>query len=124
MELSVLIARILALTYISAGIAALSGKIVFADMVKEFEKSPALTYVTGFFTLVLGTILVSYHSLWVTDWRVLITIVGWMSLFKGILLIALPGYISLFKGWYKNTRPWGALMIAVGLLFAYFGFII
>ena len=124
MDLSVVVARILALVYISAGISALRGRPTFSGMVEDFEKSPALTYVTGFMTLVLGTLLVSYHNVWVKDWTVLITIVGWMSLFKGVMLIAFPGYLSLFKTWYRNGRIWGGFMIALGLLFGYFGFVI
>lgn len=123
MELSILIARILALTYISAGIGAVSGKMDFEKMVEDFERSPALIYVTGFFTLVIGMLMVTYHNIWVKNWTVLVTIIGWMSLLKGIMLIAFPGYISLFKGWYKNTKKWGIIMIAFGILFGYFGFV-
>ena len=121
MELSVVIARILALTYLGAGIAALTGRIKFAQMVEEFERSSALTYVTGFFTLVCGVLLVSYHSIWDGSWRVLISIVGWLSLLKGFLLISFPQYIGYFRGWYKDTKGWAVLMIALGLVFGYFG---
>ena len=62
--------------------------------------------------------------IWAKDWTVLITIIGWVSLLKGIILIAFPQSISSFKGIYKNTRLWGIFMIAIGLLFGYFGFII
>jgi len=124
MELSVLVAKILALTYISAGIAALSGKITFSKIVEDFERSPGLTFVTGFITLIIGMLLIAYHNIWVKNWTVLITIIGWVSLLKGVVLIAFPQFISFFKNWYKNTRAWGIFMIAMGLLFGYFGFII
>ena len=124
MELSILVARIVALTYLSAGIAALSGKISFSKVVEEFEKNTALTFIAGLISIVLGMILVTYHNIWVKNWTVLITIIGWMSLLKGIMLIVLPQSISFFKNWYKNTRAWGFLMITVGLIFGYFGFLI
>ena len=124
MELSILVARILALTYIAAGIAALSGKINFNKIVEDFEKSQGLTFLAGFITLIIGMLLVQYHNIWVKNWTVLITIIGWMSLLKGIMLIAFPRFISSFKGWYKNTRIWGIFMIVLVILFGYFGFII
>ncbi|MDD5258379.1 MAG: hypothetical protein PHD29_00205 [bacterium] len=124
MELSVLVAKILALVYLSAGIAALTGKISFDKIVADFEMSQGLTYVSGFMTLVLGMLLVHYHNIWTCGWTMLITIIGWIALFKGIMLIVFPQYISLFKSWYKNTRILGILMLALGLLFGYFGFII
>ena len=124
MELSVLVAKILALVYISAGIAAVSGKITFSKIVEDFEKSQGLTFISGLMALVIGMLLVKYHNIWVRDWIVLITIIAWIALLKGIMLIAFPHFISSCKGWYKNTRVWGIFMIAVGLLFGYFGFTI
>jgi predicted MFS family arabinose efflux permease len=123
MGLSVFVAKVIALMYIAAGIAALSGKISYGKIVEDFERSPGLTFVTGFITLIIGMLLVTYHNMWAKDWTVLITVIGWISLFKGVMFIAFPQAISVFKGWYKNTRAWGIVMIAFGILFAYFGFI-
>ena len=123
MELSFLVAKIIAILYISAGIAALSGKITFSKIVEDFEKSQGLTFISGFITLIIGMLLVTYHNIWVKNWTVLITIIGWVSLLKGVMLIAFPQSISSFKRWYKNTRIWGIFMIIVGLLFGYFGFL-
>ncbi len=123
MELSVLAAKILCLTYICAGIAALSGKIAYPQMAEEFQRSPALTFVTGFFTLAMGVILVEYHNVWTKDWRTLITIVSWMTLLKGMALIAFPQFVFTLKSRYHNTRAWGIVMMVLGIIFGYFGFI-
>src|SRR3989338_8130325 len=98
MGLSILIARILALTYVAVGIGALNGRMNFARMVGEFEQSNALTYVAGFFALAFGMTLVTYHNVWVWDWPVLITVIGWMSMLKGATFIAFPQLLSAFKG--------------------------
>ena len=90
MDLSIVVARILALTYLSAGVAALSGRMTYGRLAEDFEKSPALTFVTGFMALVCGALLVSYHNMWTRDWRVLVTAIGWLSLLKGLTLIACP----------------------------------
>jgi len=112
----------IAVVYFAAGIAGLSGKINFRKIVEDFENSPGLTYISGFMALIIGMILVHYHNIWVKDWIVLITMIGWLSLFKGIMLIAFPHSISFFKNWYKNTRAWGILLIVIGLIFGYLGF--
>ena len=122
MELSVLVARIIAIVYLAAGIGALSGRISFKKIVENFESSQALTYLAGFMALMIGMILVHYHNIWVKDWIVLITVIGWLSLLKGIMLISCPQCISFFKSWYENTRIWGIFLIVVGLIFAYLGF--
>jgi uncharacterized membrane protein len=123
MELSILVARILALIYLSAGIAVFCGRITFTKIIEDFKNSQGLTYISGFMTLVLGMILVTYHNIWVKNWTVLITIVAWISLFKGIMLIIFPQSISSFKNIYKNNRLWGIIMVVLGILFSYFGFL-
>jgi hypothetical protein len=123
MELSIVVAKILALVYISSGIAALSGKISFNKMVEEYERSQGLTFLSGFVTIVIGVFLVEYHNIWVRNWTVLITVIGWLSLFKGVMLIAFPQSILMFSRWRRNTFRLGILMIIFGLVFGYFGFI-
>ena len=123
MALSIFVAKLLAVLYISAGIAAVSGKMDFRKIVDDFERSPGLTFMSGFMALVFGALLLHYHNRWIKHWTVLITIIGWMSFLKGVMLIAFPQSISYFKGWYKNTRGWGVFMIAIGLVFAYLGFL-
>ncbi|MDD5512528.1 MAG: hypothetical protein PHD09_02000 [Candidatus Omnitrophica bacterium] len=123
MELSIVVAKILALVYISSGIAALSGKISFNKMVEEYERSQGLTFLSGFVTIVIGVFLVEYHNIWVRNWTVLITVIGWLSLFKGVMLIAFPQSILMFSRWRRNTFRLGIFMIILGLVFGYFGFI-
>lgn len=123
MTLSTLVAKMASLAYLSAGVAAFSGKLSFQKIMKEFQKSQGLTYLSGFMALILGLILVEYHNFWVWDWTVLITIIGWVAVLKGVMLIAFPNSLSFFKNWYKNERMWSILLIAIGILFGYFGFI-
>jgi uncharacterized membrane protein HdeD (DUF308 family) len=123
MEIAILTARILTLVYTSAGIAAISNRLNFSKISESFEKSQALTLISGFLSLIVGTILVTYHNLWVTNWTLIITIIGWITLLKGILLIIYPEFISFFKGIYRNNQIWGILMLIIGLIFGYYGFI-
>lgn len=121
MVLSLLVAKITALVFLSAGLAALSGKMDFEKMVHDFERSPALCFITGFISIVIGMLLVGYHNFWVMNWTVLITIIGWAAVIKGIMFIAAPGSIASFKGMFKNTKAWGILLIIIGILFGYLG---
>lgn len=123
MGISILVAKIMALLYLASGLAALFGQISFKKFADDYKKSPALTFLTGFTALVFGMIIVQYHNVWVKNWTVLITFIGWAALLKGIMLIVFPNSISPFKGLYKNNKLWGILMLLLGLLFGYFGFV-
>ncbi|QQR83976.1 hypothetical protein IPJ72_02135 [Candidatus Peregrinibacteria bacterium] len=122
MNLSIFIAQIFALLMLGTGIAAIRGSIQFNKMIDEFVKSPALTFVTGFFTLLIGMIVIHVHNVWVKDWTVLITLLGWASAVKGFLFIAYPESLKSFKGMYKNTKRWGGVLVIISLLLTYLAF--
>ncbi len=124
MELSILVAKILALFYIAYGIGIFSGKVNIGKMMKSLEDSQGLSLVLGMLLLILGALLVNAHNIWVKDWTVLITIIAWAALIKGFLFITAPQALLSLKGIYKNVKPsWGLGVIALGLLFGYFGFV-
>ena len=124
MELSILIAKIISVIYISSGIAVLIGTINFNDIVNDFEKSPALTFVAGSVGIFIGIILIGYHNIWVKNWSVLITIISWLFLIGGVIVVIIPKSLSYYKGFFKSSRLWGIFMIIFGMVIGYFGFII
>lgn len=126
MELSILIAQITAIIYLSAALGALFNQEYYRKILDDFSKNAALTYIIGFITVILGFLMVRYHNIWVKDWPVLITVLGWLALFKGILLIAFPKLIFLqaeFLFRSKCFQFFPYIAIAMGLFFGYFGFI-
>lgn len=123
-EKSQFIAQIIALLYLATGIAALRGVLDFKKVVDDFEKSPALTFIVGLIALILGMLLVRWHNIWIKDWSVLITLFGWISVLKGFMFLAFPENLGKFKGWFKNTKQWGYMLVAISMLFAYFGFVL
>lgn len=123
MELSLLIAKEIAIIYIVAGLAIIIGQLNFQNIAEDLAKSPSLTLVTGLIGLIVGVILVMYHNIWVWQWTVLITIVSWLFLLGGIILIIYPKILLTMGKFYKNSPLWGILMICFGLLFGYFGYI-
>ena len=95
----------------------------YERLLKDFQNSQALTFMTGFISIVLGMILIETHNFWVQDWTVLVTIIGWSAVIKGFIFIACPKLMIKFKGMYKNSRVYGIILLAIGLLFGYLGFL-
>ncbi|MFX0203457.1 MAG: hypothetical protein ACFFCW_45740, partial [Candidatus Hodarchaeota archaeon] len=75
-------------------------------------------FLSGWVLLALGLITIILHNVWVADWRVIITITGWASIFKGITRMGFP------ERTYKLTNAilrekifrFRVAMIVVGLL--------
>ena len=87
-------------------------------------ENEATMFFLGIVTLMTGLAMVLAHNVWVPDWRVVITILGWLTLIKGLDLIFLPE--RMMKRWPKIAdRQWqlifGSLFI-LGLALACLGF--
>ena len=60
------------------------------DDMFRLVKDKGFTLLSGYLALVLGLVTVILHNVWVADWRVVVTIFGWISLIKGTSRIAFP----------------------------------
>lgn len=124
MELSILVAKIAAIAYFSAGVGVLGGQVKLSRLIDSFAKSSGLTMVTGMMSVIIGMLIVVNHNIWVQDWPVLVTIIGWGALIKGFLYLAFPTTLMSFRPMFKNEQGWGLFMIVLGAVFGYFGFIV
>ena len=84
---STFIARILGPVLVIVGIGLLLEGETFRAMAGEFLHSSALIYLSGVMTLAAGLAILNVHHLWTRDWRVFVTIFGWLLLIGGILRI-------------------------------------
>jgi hypothetical protein len=114
MTTSTLIARLMGPVLLAIGIGVALGLGVEGDtssaLMKEFIGSKALIYITGLLALVAGLAIVNAHNLWEPDWRVIITILGWLAIVRGVASLLFPA----------NVQAMGEHMLAssVGLLAA------
>lgn len=56
----------------------------FRKYLHDLTDSPLMICLTGSIHLLLGLLIVISHNIWVYEWPVLITIIGWISLLTGI----------------------------------------
>ena len=75
MELSIFVAKIIAVTYIAISIGQFFGGITYKKMYQDIMRSPAFMVMMGLFGIVIGSLLIEYHNIWVKDWTVIITII-------------------------------------------------
>ncbi|HMK35597.1 MAG TPA: hypothetical protein VK463_11050 [Desulfomonilaceae bacterium] len=59
-------------------------------LIEEYSKSFALCYLGGFMALLLGLVILQFQKTWETRWPVVITILGWIAVVKGAVLIVFP----------------------------------
>lgn len=127
MDSSILLARLWGPFIVLVGAALLLNKNIFLQIEKDFFKNSALIYLAGLITFVSGLAAVIFHNIWAADWRVIITVLGWMTLIKGAWLVAMPGtVVKLAETFIKNIKlvliPW-AVMIVIGIFLIVKGYL-
>ena len=98
METSKILARIIGPIMIIPAIGIFLNFNTYQGLIAEFSKSPSLCYLGGFMALLMGLVILQFHNRWEAGWPVLITILGWITLIKGVALIIFPGFF-----WYATS---------------------
>ncbi len=119
MDNSILLAKFIGPYITVIGIGLLFNQKSFQKIMEDFLKNAALVYVTGLITFVAGLAVVISHNLWVLDWRVIITLLGWNVLIKGARLVISPDTSAKMAAVFvKNNKlviiPW-IIMLAIGI---------
>ena len=79
----------------------------------------------GLVSFVIGISMILANNVWVASWQVVVTILGWMSLVKGLSLLFLPEMTKFMVKKMENASflPYAlVIMVFVGLAITYFGF--
>ena len=88
------IARLMGPVLLTIGVGMVMGMLTegdgYSSLLKEFISSRALIFTTGVLALVAGVAIVNAHNLWVPDWRVLVTVLGWLMILRGIMNLVFP----------------------------------
>lgn len=97
------------------------GRKDFLYQIIEVVENKKTSILLGFIALFLGLATVILHNEWVAEQKVIITIIGWAALVKGILLIGWPGMFSEFtkKITGKFYWPWSIIALALGIYLVY-----
>ena len=91
MEISIFFARLWGSFFVIFG----SLFIITRQLGKTIEMTDDKAFVisTGYITLIMGLVTVILHNVWVFGWEVMITILGWSTLIKGISKVGFPEQI-------------------------------
>jgi len=118
--------QILSLVYLVIGIGILLNPDFYKKLFEEFIKNTFALYLGGVMALVVGYLILAFHNTWTKDWSVIITIVGWIALIKGIVILVQPKMmIILSKAILKieNILKIEAIVVIfLGLVFSFLGF--
>ena len=127
MTTSFFLARLIGPFALALGLALVVQGSGFRAFAGEFMASPALIFLSGIITLPAGLAIVLTHNVWTPDWRVVITIVGWLGVVTGAIRMIFPQQAAA-KARGLIAQPLipkigAAIWLAIGALLCFYGYI-
>jgi glucose uptake protein GlcU len=109
MEFSIFFARLWGSFFIIFGLLF----IITRQLGKTIEMTDDKAFVisTGYITMLMGLVTVLLHNVWTLDWRVVITVLAWSTLIKGISKIGWPEQIHKQAQRFKKKQWLSAFFI-------------
>ncbi len=114
MDTSLFLAKLIGPIFLIVGIGLLLNGDRYRAVVDEVMSSHTLLYIFGAIALTGGLAIVLTHNIWVWDWPVIITIVGWLMIVRGTLRIIIPQQIEDLAR--KMVARWSNILLISGLL--------
>jgi hypothetical protein len=124
------IARLMGPVMLIIGIGMVMGMLTegdaYSSLLKEFIGSRALIFVTGVLALVAGLAIVNAHNLWVPDWRLVITVLGWLFVLRGFMNLVFPATVQTLGdrmiASHEGVLAGAAVSIVLGAILSIMGY--
>jgi hypothetical protein len=126
MDTSLFLARLIGPAAIVIGAGILIAPRDYRRVGEEFLASRALIYIAGLLAFVPGLAIVLSHNVWAPDWRLIITVFGWLATLGGAFRILFPRQVvaigSKMLARENYLRGGGVAVLALGAILTFFGF--
>ncbi len=110
-EISIILARFLGGYFLIFGLLFVITKQLGRTI--EMTKNKSFVISTGYISLLLGLGTVVLHNVWVADWRIVITLLGWFTLIKGILKVGFPEHIHKQSQKFRKKQTVSTIILAL-----------
>ena len=119
--------RVVALVLLITGLSYIFQARVWMELVKELLEKRTRLLLWSLLWLPFGLIVILGHNLWVSDWRMLITLVGWLVTLKCVLYLLFPRWAGFVRKWSNGfLRRYitvaGVAIAIVGIVVTLFSF--
>ena len=98
MDISVLIAQVLGVFFAVMGIAMAVNSKATAGAIEESVAHKGIMFMWGVSALLIGAVIVVLNNAWTSGLPLLVTILGWLALVKGLFILLAPSAaIALYR---------------------------
>ena len=127
MQAPIFLAKLMGPILALAGLAMLVNRKGLEALAEDFLRNRALFFLLGLIDFAVGLAIVLTHNVWVADWRIIITLLGWLLLARGVVRTLVPDRIKpLGLKLVRNQNVMAgsvAVVLVLGLVLSYFGYV-
>ena len=120
------VARLVGPIFCAMGIGMLTGPDAYQELARQFLGGHAFIYFSGVLILLAGLIVLNAHHLWTADWRVAVTLLGWVFALTGTFRLIAPQFVAHIGGALLLTPGFftgaGIVFLALGSFFTFKGY--
>lgn len=123
MDRSSFLARLFGPTFVAVALGMLINLGMYEGMIAEALHFGTLFYLSGLLSLLAGLAIVNLHNRWQLEWRLIITVLGWLMTIGGIIRIVLPKVaIAIGSTIYSSRASTIVAALIIGTLGAFLSF--
>jgi hypothetical protein len=115
MNISFVLAQIFGIMCMVLGLSMLFNKKWTVVAIEEITKNVGVIWLAGLIALVMGTVMVVLNNIWTSGLSLVITILGWLTLLKGAVILLFPDFtVSYYKKMNRgNIFVWGGVILFI-----------
>ena len=127
MTTSIFLAKLIGPLALALGLGILFNRDAVRAVMDEFTRNRAIMFLAGMISFPAGLAVVLVHNVWVADWPVIITVMGWLTTITGAFRLVAPDATIRF-GRRAYETPNGVLFggiswVVLGVILTFFGYL-
>ncbi|NNC89538.1 MAG: hypothetical protein HKN82_13875 [Akkermansiaceae bacterium] len=125
MDTSLFYARLFGIYYVAMAVIWMIRGPVLARSLNEWTGNPGSMMLTGIMTLFIGAAMVASHQVYELSWRGVITVIAYIAVLKGAVLIGWPRVRNIdYTRFSRSPLRWitGLVCLVLGGWLAWIGF--
>ncbi len=98
MDISIAIAQVLGIFFVLVGLSMVAQSKATAAAIEASVENKGTLWLWGFIALLVGAVIIVLNNAWASGLQLLVTVIGWIALLKGIFILFFPGAaVSLYR---------------------------
>lgn len=103
---TIFLAQLIGPTMLAVGLGIFFSRSYYEKVYRHLENETLAVLMGGIAALVIGILMVLNHNVWTSLLASIVTLVGWLSIVKGLLLIIVPKRVDKIGDWMAGKSGW------------------